>query len=199
MTPVLNRTEKLAWLRLARTPQIGPVTFANLVGRFGTAMRAVEEAPRLAERGGAKNFILPPKEDAARELDLLEAIGGRMIASCEVEFPPGLKALTPLPPVVSIFGQSHLLQREMIAVVGARNASALARKFAWTLARELGEAGLVVVSGLARGIDSAAHEAALDAGTIAVVAGGVDIVYPPENQGLYDAIRERGAIISEMR
>ena len=195
----LERAEKLAWLRLARTPQIGPVTFANLIARFGTAQHAVEEAPRLAERGGAKNFVLPPKEDAARELDLLEAIGGRMIASCEAEFPPGFVALTPPPPVISIFGQAHLLQKEMIAMVGARNASALARKFAWTLSRELGEAGLVVVSGLARGIDSAAHEAALDGGTVAVVAGGVDIVYPPENETLYRAIAERGVVLSEMR
>jgi len=195
----LERTEKLAWLRLARTPQIGPVTFANLIARFGTAQRAVEEAPRLAERGGGKNFALPPKEDAARELDLLEAIGGRLIASCEAEFPPGLAALTPSPPVISIFGQSHLLQKEMIAVVGARNASALARKFAWGLSRELGDAGLVVVSGLARGIDSSAHEAALDGGTVAVMAGGVDIVYPPENENLYRAIAERGVVLSEMR
>jgi DNA processing protein len=195
----LERTEKLAWLRLARTPQIGPVTFANLITRFGTAARTVEDVPRMAERGGSKNFVLPPKEDAARELDLLEAIGGRMIASCEAEFPPGLAALAPPPPVISVFGQSHLLQKEMIAVVGARNASALARKFTWTLSRELGEAGLVVVSGLARGIDSSAHEAALDGGTVAVVAGGADIVYPPENETLYRAIAERGVVLSEMR
>lgn len=195
----LERTEKLAWLRLARTPQVGPATFANMIARFGTAARAVEEAPRLAERGGAKNFVLPPKEDAARELDLLEAIGGRMIASCEAEFPKGLAALSPPPPVISVFGQVHLLQKEMIAVVGARNASALARKFAWSLSRELSEAGLIVVSGLARGIDSSAHEAALDGGTIAVVAGGVDIVYPPENENLYRAIADRGIVLSEMR
>ena len=199
MTRNLNRAEKLAWLRLARTPQIGPVTFANLIARFRTAERAVEEAPRMAERGGAKNFVLPPQEDIARELDLLEAIGGRMIASCEGDFPLGLAALDPPPPLISVFGQSCLLQKDMIAVVGARNASALARKFAWTLSRELSEAGLIVVSGLARGIDSAAHEAALDGGTIAVVAGGADIVYPPENENLYRAIAERGIVLSEMR
>jgi DNA processing protein len=195
----LSRAEKLAWLRLARTPQIGPVTFANLIARFSTAERAVEEAPRLAERGGAKQFVLPPKEDIARELDLLEAIGGRMIASCEADFPQGLAALAPPPPLISVFGQTRLLHKDMIAVVGARNASALARKFAWTLSRELSQAGLIVVSGLARGIDSAAHEAALDGGTIAVVAGGADIVYPPENENLYRAIAERGIVLSEMR
>ena len=195
----LDRAEKLAWLRLARTPQVGPVTFANLIARFGTAERAVSEAPRLAERGGGKNFVLPEKEDIARELDLLEAIGGRMILSRETDFPQGLAALAPPPPLISIFGQSHLLQQDMVAVVGARNASALARKFAWTLSRELSQAGLVVVSGLARGIDSSAHEAALDGGTIAVVAGGVDIIYPPENENLYRAIAERGIVLSEMR
>jgi hypothetical protein len=133
MTIVLDRAAKLAWLRLARTPQIGPVTFASLIARFGTAERALEEIPHLAQRGGAKSFVLPPKEDIARELDLLEAIGGRMIASCETAFPPGLTALDPPPPVISLFGQAHLLQQDMVAVVGARNASALARKFAWSL------------------------------------------------------------------
>jgi DNA processing protein len=199
MTIILDRAAKLAWLRLARTPQVGPVTFANLIARFGTAERALEEIPHLAQRGGAKSFVLPPKEDIARELDLLEAIGGRMIACCETQFPPGLAALDPPPPVISLFGQAHLLQKEMIAVVGARNASALARKFAWSLSRDLSEAGLVIVSGLARGIDSSAHEAALDAGTVAVVAGGADIVYPPENENLYRAIAERGVVLSEMR
>ena len=196
---ILERAEKLAWLRLARTPQVGPVTFANLIARFGTAQAAIAELPRLAERGGARTFLLPPKEDIARELDLLEAIGGWMIASCEAGFPQGLAALDPPPPLVSVFGQTALLQKDMVAVVGARNASALARKFAWTLSRALSEAGLVVVSGLARGIDSAAHEAALDGGTVAVVAGGADIVYPPENESLYRAIAERGAVLSEMR
>ena len=199
MTPSLTRAEKLAWLRLARTPQVGPVTFRDLIRRFGVAQAAIEELPRLAARGGGKNFVLPPKEDIARELDLLEAIGGRMIASCEADFPPGLAALDPPPPLISIFGHIPLLQRNMVAVVGARNASALARKFAWSLSRELSEAGLVVVSGLARGIDSAAHEAALDGGTVAVVAGGADIVYPPENEPLYRAVAERGVVLSEMR
>ncbi len=149
--------------------------------------------------GGGKNFVLPPEEDSARELEALAKLGGRLIASCEADFPPGLKALEAPPPVLSALGHPHLLQKEMIAIVGARNASALARKFAATLARELGFAGLVVVSGLARGIDAAAHEAALAVGTVAVVAGGVDIIYPPENEKLYAAIRNQGVILSEMR
>ncbi len=115
------------------------------------------------------------------------------------DFPPGLAALDPRPPVIAAIGNMHLLQKNMIAIVGARNASALARKFAQILARDLGEAGLVVASGLARGIDSAAHEAGLEHGTVAVVAGGVDVIYPPENDALYRAIAKQGAVISEMR
>jgi DNA processing protein len=196
---MLDAAERLAWLRLARTPEVGPVTFAQLIARFGKAAIALEELPRLSRRGGGKNFVLPPQADAARELEQLEKRGGRLIAACEPDFPPGLAALEPPPPLISVIGNVHLLRKNMIAVVGARNASALARKFAQILSRDLGEAGLVIASGLARGIDSAAHEIALEHGTVAVVAGGVDIIYPPENEALYRAIAGQGAIISEMR
>ena len=195
----LSEHERRAWLRLARTENVGPVTFRNLIARFGSASVALEELPRLAGRGGAKNFVLPPEDDARRELEALGKLGGRLIAACEAEFPQGLKALEAPPPVISVLGHPHLLQKEMVAIVGARNASALARKFADILARELGFAGLVVVSGLARGIDAAAHEAALAVGTVGVVAGGVDIIYPPENEKLYAAIKNQGVILSEMR
>jgi DNA processing protein len=167
--------------------------------RFGTASAALEELPRLAARGGGKNFVLADEAETAREIEALARLGGRLIASCEPDYPAGLKALEAPPPVISLLGQPHLLKKEMIAIVGARNASALARKFADSLSRELGFAGLVVVSGLARGIDTAAHEAALAVGTVAVVAGGVDIVYPPENEKLYAAIKNQGVILSEMR
>lgn len=197
MSGALDAAEKLAWLRLARSPSVGPVTFAQLIARFGTATAALGEAPRLALRGG-KPFIAFPEAHALRELQSIEALGGRLLAACEPDFPPGLAALDPRPPVISVIGQPHLLRRDMIAIVGARNASALARKFAQTLSRNLGEAGLVIASGLARGIDAAAHEAALAQGTVAVVAGGVDIVYPPENDALYRAIAAQGAILSEM-
>jgi DNA processing protein len=195
----LSDRERRAWLRLARTENVGPVTFRNLLARFGSASAALEELPRLASRGGSKNFLLAPEDDSARELDALAKLGGRLIAACEAEFPAGLKALEAPPPVLSVLGHPHLLQKDMIAIVGARNASALARKFADILARELGFAGLVVVSGLARGIDAAAHEAALAVGTVGVVAGGVDIIYPPENEKLYSAIKNQGVILSEMR
>jgi DNA processing protein len=137
--------------------------------------------------------------EAARELDALAKLGGRMIASSEAEYPRGLAALEAPPPILSVLGHPHLLQKEMIAIVGARNASALARKLADMLSRDLGFAGLVVVSGMARGIDASAHEAALAVGTIAVMAGGVDIVYPPENEKLYAAIKNQGLVVSEMR
>jgi DNA processing protein len=191
--------ERFTWLRLARTENIGPVTFASLIARFGSAQAALDAVPSLAARGGKREFAIPPEAEITHEFAGLAKIGGRFLFSCEPEFPQGLAALEPPPPVIAVLGHAHLLRADMIAMVGARNASALGRKLAWMMARELGEAGLGIVSGLARGIDAAAHEAALDSGTVAVVAGGIDIVYPPENQALYDAIRERGAIISEMR
>jgi DNA processing protein len=196
---VLTDSQRRDWLRLARTENIGPVTFRNLIARFGTASEALAEVPRMASRGGAKNFVLPDEDSIAREIEALAKLGGRMIASCEADYPHGLKALEAPPPILSVLGHPHLLQKEMIAIVGARNASALARKFADTLSRDLGFAGIVVVSGLARGIDAAAHEAALAVGTVAVVAGGVDIVYPPENEKIYAAIKNQGVILSEMR
>jgi DNA processing protein len=194
----LDEQERRDWLRLSRTEHVGPVTFASLIARFGSADAALSELPRMAARGGKKNFVLPPEEDSKREIEALARLGGRLIASCEPDYPHGLAALEP-PPVISVLGYVPLLKREMVAIVGARNASALARKFAFVMAQDLAAANLAVVSGMARGIDAAAHEGALATGTVAVLAGGVDVVYPPENQKLYDAIREQGAVISEMR
>jgi len=195
----VHSRERLAWLRLARTENIGPVTFASLIARFGTAEAALQAVPGLAARGGKREFVLPPESEIAAEFAALEKIGGRFLFSGEPDFPPGLAALDPPPPVIAVLGHAHLIGKEMVAIVGARNASALGRRLAWMLSRELGEAGLGIASGMARGIDAGAHEAALETGTVAVVAGGLDIVYPPENQALYDALRERGALVSEMR
>src|SRR5258708_39235724 len=128
----MQDSERHAWLRLARTENVGPVTFRNLLARFGSATAALEELPRLAMRGGAKNFVLPGADEAARELDALAKLSGRMIASCEADYPRGLSALEAPPPALSVLGHPHLLRKEMIAIVGARNASALARKFAGT-------------------------------------------------------------------
>lgn len=195
----LSPSERLAWLRLARAQNVGAVTFAALIERFHSASAALAELPRLARRGGAAAELrIPAEGDAERELESLARIGARLIASVEPDFPAGLAALEAPPPVISVLGQGDVLSREMIAVVGARNASALGRKFAGELSQGLGSAGLVVVSGLARGIDSAAHEGALASGTIAVLAGGVDDIYPPENARLYTHIVETGAVVSEM-
>jgi DNA processing protein len=189
--------ERLAWLRLARTPTIGPVTFASLIARFGNAEAALAEAPRLAARGG-KPLVLPPEAEILREISALTRLGGRFLLSGDADYPHGLKVLEAPPPAIAVLGQAQLLQKDMIAMVGARNASALGRKLAATLALDLCAAGLAIASGLARGIDAAAHEASLASGTVAVVAGGVDIIYPPENQALYEAIVAQGVIVSEM-
>ena len=198
MPHVLSDSERQAWLRLARTQNVGPVTFAGLVARFGSASVALTEIPRLAKRGGATALRMPSDADARRELEALARLSGRMIASCEADYPSGLAALEAPPPLIEVIGQSSLLTREMIAVVGARNASALGRKLAGILARDLSSANLVIVSGMARGIDAAAHDASLKGGTIAVLAGGADVVYPPENEALYKRICEQGVIVSEM-
>ncbi len=194
---VLSDKERRAWLRLARTPTIGPATFASLLARSGSAAAALAEVPRLASRGGG-GVQIPSDADAEREIAATAKLGGRLVASCEPDFPKALAALEAPPPLITALGRAELLSREAIAIVGARNASALGRKFAGQLAADLGAKGLVVVSGLARGIDTAAHEGALEAGTVAVLAGGADNIYPPENAKLYARIREQGAIVSEM-
>ncbi|HTK79007.1 MAG TPA: DNA-processing protein DprA [Rhizomicrobium sp.] len=195
----LTDLELRDWLRLARTQNVGPVTFAALIARFGSAAAALDAVPRLAQRGGGTALRIPSASDAEREIEALRTLGGRFVASCESEFPSGLAALDSPPPILAVIGRVDLLAREMIAIVGARNASALGRKFATRLAADLGEAGLVVSSGMARGIDAAAHEAALQTGTCAVMAGGVDVTYPAENEALYERLRREGVVVSEMQ
>jgi len=194
----LSDAERRDWLRLARTQNVGPVTFAQLVARFGSAKAALEELPRLSRRGGGEAIAPVPIAAAEEELQRVAGFGGRMVASIEPDFPRALAALDPPPPIVAMAGHVTLFARETVAIVGARNASALGRRFAAQLARDLGSAGFVVVSGLARGIDAAAHEAALASGTCAVIAGGIDVIYPPENADLYERIRSEGALVSEM-
>ncbi|HEX3483930.1 MAG TPA: DNA-processing protein DprA [Micropepsaceae bacterium] len=194
----LRDDERIAWLRLARTESVGPATFAALIARFSDVREALDAAPRLARRGGAKELRIPTQTEAQIELEALARLGGRMLASVEPDYPAGLAALDPAPPLISVLGHIPLLKRDMVAMVGARNASALGIKFAANLAADLGAAGLVIVSGLARGIDHAAHRGTLETGTVAVLAGGVDSVYPPEHQNLYDEMKARGALVSEM-
>jgi DNA processing protein len=196
-TRSLGEEERIAWLRLARTPGIGPSTFHRLLSEMGSIQEALEAAPRLARRGG-RELEITGADAARQELDSVRMLSGQIIASIEPAFPSALAALDPPPPVITVIGRAELLSKEIVAIVGARNASALGIKFAQRMAAELSYSGLVVASGMARGIDRAAHESAMEAGTIAVVAGGADIIYPPENGALYKDLVARGAIVSEM-
>jgi DNA processing protein len=180
------------WLRLARSETVGPVTFYALLRRFGAARAALEALPRLSRP------VKPlGKREAEAELRALERLGGRIVCWGEPDYPGALVAVEDAPPVLAVVGQLEMLRRPMVAVVGARNASANGRRLARDLAAGLGEAGVVVVSGLARGIDAAAHLGSLDTGSVAVVAGGADIVYPEENRGLYEALARSGAVVAE--
>ena len=195
----LDPQERLDWLRLARTETIGPVSFYALLRRFGSAQAALEALPRLARRGDDAQPVAPaPRQEAERELAAVDRLGGQLLCRGEPIYPETLAAIEDAPPVLSVIGDPALLARPIVAVVGARNASANGRRLARDLAAGLGEAGIVVASGMARGIDAAAHAGALAAGSVAVVAGGIDIVYPEENRGLYNALTEQGAVVAEM-
>ena len=190
--------ERMAWLRLARTETVGPVAFQHLIGRFGTAQRALAALPDLARRAGrASTPAIYSLEQAYVEISLGEGIGATLLCACEPDFPAALKTIDPPPPVIWALGDAALLQRRAVAIVGARVASAGGCRFARGLASELGGAGLAIASGLARGVDAAAHEGSLATGTVAVLGGGIGDIYPPENAALYRQIAERGCIVSE--
>lgn len=193
------RAARLDYLRLIRSENVGPITCRRLLDHYGDPGKALAALPELARRGGRKRPIrLCPAEEAERELARLEELGARVVTLGDPAYPETLAAIDDPPPVLSLFGNPALLSRRSLAIVGARNASANGRRFARQLATELGRAGLVVASGLARGIDTAAHEGALESGTVAVQAGGVDVVYPRENEALYCRLCEAGAVVSEM-
>jgi len=195
----LSTGEKLDRLRLIRSENVGPITYRQLLSRFTTAGQALAALPDLARRGGRKRPIrVCPRPQAEQEMAATEQAGAGYLFLGQAGFPAALAALDDSPPVLVVKGHAHLLTRHAIAIVGARNASAVGVRFAQDIAARLGESGLVVVSGLARGIDTAAHQGALEAGTVAVLAGGIDIIYPPENDGLYHDIAARGALVAEM-
>jgi len=185
-------------LRLIRSPAIGPITFRQLIARFGDPAAALAAVPDLARRGGGRAPNLFNRSDAEREIERVDQLGARYLALGQGLYPRLLAEMEDAPPLLMAKGQLGLLERTAVAIVGARNASAAACRFARTLAHGLGQQGAVVVSGLARGIDSAAHDGALESGTIGVVAGGIDIVYPPENEARQKAVAEQGMILSEM-
>jgi DNA processing protein len=194
----LSPAERLDWLQLIRTDTIGPVSFFRLLQKFGNAGAALRALPSLARAAGRTTPIaLYDRELAEQELAATDDFGARLIAACEPDYPEMLRHIPDHPPLVCIMGHPALFERPAVAIIGARNASAVGRKIARNLAEGVGREGVVVVSGLARGIDGAAHSAALDTGTIAIVAGGVDVVYPPEHAELTREIAERGMIISE--
>ena len=198
-TKQLTDAERIDWLRLIRSDHIGPRTFHSLVSHFGSARAALERLPDLARRGGAARPGRICSEDEARsELARCRQLGVSLIAPGETGYPPRLAALEGAPPLLGVRGALAVLMRPMMAVVGSRNASGAGLKFAAKLAHDLGQAGFVIASGLARGIDQAAHRASLGSGTAAVLAGGHDKVYPPEHEDLLATMLESGSAISEM-
>ncbi|MEP3630335.1 MAG: DNA-processing protein DprA [Hyphomicrobiales bacterium] len=197
--PSLTDEQRITWLRLARTEQVGPISFFNFINRFGSAENALEALPQIASKAGSNKFPkICSRDDALRELDAAQKLGVRHIAAGEPDYPTLLRQIDDPPPFLLVRGDVDFNQRQMVAIVGSRNTSIAGQKIAAQLANRLMEEGYVVVSGLARGIDTSAHKASLIGGTIAVMAGGHANVYPPENLGLSnDIVENHGAIVSE--
>ncbi len=185
-------------LRLVRTERVGPVTYRQLLARFGSAAAALDALPRLARAGGkAGSLVSPSRGEAEREIEHTMQAGGHLMFLDDPDYPPLLAMLDDAPPCLAVRGDVRLLSQRAVAMVGGRNASANGQRMAETLAADLAR-DVVVVSGLARGVDTSAHQGALRSGaTIAVIAGGIDIVYPPENAVLQEQIATSGAIVSE--
>ena len=202
--PHLSDTQRLAWLRLIRSENVGPTTFRELFNHFGSAQAALDALPELSRRGGKKSYRLFSKDKAEAELASLYKMGARLVAMGEPAYPPLLREIDAPPPLLAIRARDPLQQeltgtQKTLAIIGARNCSVAGAKFAKQLAGDLSAQGFTIISGLARGIDSAAHQAALTSGTIAAFAGGIDTVYPKENLELFTAmIAANGAAISEM-
>ncbi|CAM3632186.1 DNA-processing protein DprA [Litorimonas haliclonae] len=190
----LSFAERRDWLRLTRTHTVGPVAFRDLLKRFGTAAKALDALPDLIRK---KDIKPPSLKQVEAEMEANEELGIRLLAACEPDYPAPLRAIDPPPPIISVWGQSDLLSKPCVAIIGSRNASANGQRFAGQIAGELAENGFVIVSGLARGIDGCAHRSALVSGTIGVLGGGVDHIYPRQNEDLHLEMRERGLLVSE--
>ena len=198
-TTHLTDAQRIDWLRLIRSDRVGPHTFRSLINHFGSARAALERLPDLARRGGAdRPGRIYSEQDARTEIAAGKQLGVSLLAPGEAGYPPRLAMLDDAPPLLGVRGAPDVLMRPMIAIVGSRNASGAGLKFAGTLARDLSDAGFVIASGLARGIDQAAHRASVAGGTMAVLAGGHDKVYPPEHEDLLAAVVASGGAISEM-
>lgn len=198
--PSLRGTDPVDAIRLIRSENVGPMTFFQLVKFCGSVAKALDMAPEISRRGGRKKPItITSKAEAQREFDALTKFGARVLLFGEPEYPRLLQTVADAPPLLTLSGHAHLFAHEkLMGMVGARNASANGCAFAQKLAHELGGAGYTVVSGLARGIDTHAHHGSLASGTVAVIGGGIDNIYPPENEALFAQIAESGAILSEM-
>ena len=194
----LSEEQRLDWLRLIRSDNIGPRTFRDLINHYGGARAALAALPALARRGGAAGHLICTHEEAEAELKMARGRGIDFVALGELDYPARLQMIDDPPPLIAIQGKAAALARPLVAVVGSRNASAAGMKFAQALARDLGDAGFVIVSGLARGIDAAAHRASLTTGTVAVLAGGHQRIYPADHIDLLQDILPEGAAVSEM-
>ena len=199
IAPPRDDAERCDWLRLIRSANVGPIGFLQLLARFGSAARALERLPDLAARGGRRQPRICSRGEAERELAAVRAFGADWVALGEPAYPAALAATADPPPLIAVKGDRGLLGRPILAIVGARNASASGRRFSRDIAHELGAAGYVIASGLARGIDAAAHAGALAHGTVGVAAGGIDVAYPPQHAELKAEIGERGALVGEVR
>ncbi len=194
----LTDSQLLDWLRLIRSENVGPITFRNLINRYGGAGAALEALPELSRHGGLKrNIKICSTNRAEAEIETVHTLGARHVTLNEPGYPKLLQHIDSPPPVLTVKGHLDLAEKPVMAVVGARNASAVGLKLTTTLVKDLCAGGLVIASGLARGIDTAAHTAALNTGTIGVVAGGIDCIYPKENAALQGAIAEQGLLIAE--
>lgn len=194
----IDYEEKLAWMRLIRCENVGPVHFFHLIRRFKSARAALKNLPKISLRTGRQAPLnIPSENEVKQEFDFCQKNNIHIIAFPEPAYPEALRALNDAPPLLSMVGNLELLNRDMFSIVGARNASALGQKTASEFADAIGVAGYVIVSGLAQGIDTAAHKASLKTGTIAVIAQGVDQIYPPQNKTLHEMIQDQGLLISE--
>lgn len=197
---VLTDRQRLAWLRLIRSDNVGPATFRDLINHFGSAEMALEALPELALRGGSTKAVrVASREETLAELEFAGRFGARLVGIGEPDYPVSLRQIEGAPPMIAVKGDASALHQPAIGIVGARNCSVSGAKFAAMIARDVGRAGYSIVSGFARGIDTAAHRASLDTGTIAVLAGGLDKPYPPENEPLIrELLDARGLLLSEM-
>ncbi|GAA5106852.1 DNA-processing protein DprA [Bartonella jaculi] len=197
---LLTDRQRLNWLRLLRSENIGAVSFRNLIDHYKTAENALAALPELSRKGGLSTSIrIATLEDAEKEMQEAERLSIRFVGIGEPDYPAFLKVTEAAPPLIAIKGNVAVFQKSSVGIVGSRNGSAAGKKLTAQFARFLGDAGFTIISGLARGIDSIAHQASLLTGTVAVMAGGIDHIYPPENKKLHeDIIANGGAIISEM-